>query len=100
MRIAYRAAGDSAVLAFAQSRGAAQLSNTIKGVVTDTTGAPLAGALVQELPNGATVLTAGSGVFQLRSGAGSRRVVASHLGFRSDTIEIAGKSPITIRLEP
>lgn len=77
----------------------AQEIRTIRGVVTDSAGAPLAGATVGGSSNRSGVVTGPSGAFRVRVPAEEVRLVASRVGYEPDTAAIGpGSSRVTFRL--
>ena len=78
---------------------AGQTVRTIKGVVTDTAGAPLSGVLVRAAQGNASALTGGTGTFALRTLNATKQIVTTHLGFRDDTVTVSDTGIVMIRLQ-
>jgi hypothetical protein len=78
----------------------AQAPAHVRGVVTDTAGVPIAGAVVAALGDRhASVATGPTGGFALRLPPGAERVAAAGIGFFPETLA-ATTEPLTFRLRP
>lgn len=81
----------------------AQQPTTVSGiVVSGTTGQTISGASVSG--GGQTVVTNDDGYFLLKAGSGLTNIVVSHVGYRSQHVEVGGdrspKDVLRIRLQP
>src|SRR5574344_752579 len=73
-------------------------AQTVKGTVKDNTGEPITGATVMEKGTGNGVVTDIDGNFTLKA-SGSKPIVISYIGMKTQTIDIKGKSVINVTLE-
>lgn len=79
--------------------GSVKAQNVTKGTVTDTNGEPVIGATVMEKGNqqNATV-TDFDGNFSLKV-SGKNPIVVSYIGMKPKTVDVKGKSQVSIKLE-
>lgn len=73
-------------------------AQTVKGTVKDNTGEPITGATVMEKGTGNGVVTDIDGNFTLKA-SGSKPIVISYIGMKTQTIDIKGKSVINVTLQ-
>lgn len=75
-------------------------AQTVKGVVTDSQGEPIIGASVfEEGENANGAVTDLDGNFSLTLKGNSKKIKVSYIGMKSQIINVAGKSSVTIKLE-
>lgn len=75
-------------------------SKDIEGQVLNETGAPLLGANVRILGTAHRALTDVDGKFRFINAPDKGRLVISYVGYRTDTLEIAGRTSFTVKMDP
>ena len=73
-------------------------AQTIKGTVTDSSGEPIIGATVMETGTQNGVVTDLDGNFTLQNVKG-KTITISYIGMKTQTVQIAGKTEFSIKLE-
>jgi TonB-linked SusC/RagA family outer membrane protein len=71
---------------------------TVRGVVTDMTGEPVAGANILERGANTGTITDADGRFRIDI-TGDASLVISYMGYKAQTVQIDGRTQLTIRLE-
>ncbi len=88
------------VLPFFSLLNAQQLTGVVQEKTDDGTFHPLVGANVYWLGTANGTITDTAGVFRLPMNPSTARLVASYIGYVSDTVSIIGRSAVTIVLAP
>ena len=78
--------------------GGTTLAQTIKGNVKDSSGEAVIGATVQEKGGKGGAVTDLDGNFSINL-SGSKQIVVSYVGMKTQTVNVAGKSSVNIVLE-
>lgn len=91
---------DRHIMLFSSNSGnAGQQAKTVKGKISDSTGAPLPGVTVyvKETSNG--TITDFSGNYSISNVPGDATLIFSFVGMKSQEVSVLGKSTIDIKLE-
>lgn len=73
---------------------------SLRGKVMDETGEPLPGAAVQLKGGSSSTLTGVNGDFEINVPSSTSILVISYIGYASQEVNVAGKTNITITLQP
>lgn len=73
---------------------------TLRGMVLNERGQPLAGANVWILGQNRGYGTAEDGKFELNNMDGNETLITTYLGYKTDTLQLRGRKDVTIRMKP
>ena len=73
-------------------------AQTVKGTVKDASGEPIIGATVQEKGTKNVAVTDLDGNFEIKT-SGSNELQFSYIGMKPQTVNVAGKSSVTVTME-
>lgn len=77
----------------------AGIAQTIKGRVVDANDQPLAGASIFWLNNKKGMVASGDGSFSIKKQEDNRKLVASHIGYTTDTIDVGSMENVLFVLK-